>query len=70
MDKRTKRNLLLFFRRFRRNYEFFLQSYKGKTPSLYLDQFKRDNIKLAQVLFGDEGVKHFTHFIKRTELNT
>lgn len=64
MDRRTRLNLQLFLRRFRRNYEYFLQTYSGTNAGLFLDQFKKDNIKLAQTLFGDEGERLLKNFMK------
>lgn len=69
MDRRTKINLRLFLRRFNRNYDYFLKTYNGKNVGIYLDQFVRDNLKLAETLFGNEGAREFKAYLKnmRTE---
>jgi hypothetical protein len=65
MDKRTRRKFLIFIRRFRKNYQYFLSTYSGKNASLFLDQFVCDNAKLAQYLFGDEGERLIKSYGKR-----
>jgi hypothetical protein len=65
MDKRTRRKFLVFIRRFRKNYQYFLNTYSGKNPNLFLDQFVCDNAKLAQYLFGDEGERLIKSYGKR-----
>jgi hypothetical protein len=65
MDKRTRRKFLVFIRRFRKNYQYFLSTYSGKNCNLFLDQFVNDNAKLAQYLFGDEGEKVIKSYGKR-----
>lgn len=37
---------------------------------MYLDQFERDNLKLAQVLFGREGVRMMKENINSLHLST
>ncbi len=64
MDKRSKVYFRLFLMRFRKNYQYFLSHYNGKNLNLYREQFTHDNMKLAQVLFGDEGVKKFKNYVK------
>ncbi|GAL84598.1 hypothetical protein MYP_1826 [Sporocytophaga myxococcoides] len=70
MDRRTRINLKLFIRRFKKNYEYYTNLYSGKNCQMYLDQFERDNLKLAQVLFGREGVRMMKEYIKSLHLST
>ncbi|MBO9698783.1 MAG: hypothetical protein J7604_01170 [Sporocytophaga sp.] len=70
MDRRTTINLKLFIRRFKRNYEYYTNLYSGKNCQMYLDQFERDNLKLAQVLFGREGVRMMKENINSLHLST
>jgi hypothetical protein len=65
MDNRTKRKFLVFIRRFRKNYQYFLGTYSGKNAKLFLDQFVSDNAKMAQYLFGDEGERIIRSYGKR-----
>ena len=65
MDRRTKINFLLFCRRFRKNYDYFLNSYNGKNIQLYMDQLINDNRKLAETLFGNKGEQMFREFIDK-----
>lgn len=55
---------MLFLRRFRRNYYYFLRTYSGKNVGIYIDQFVRDNLKLAETLFGNEGARLFKDYVK------
>ncbi len=65
MDLLTYKKLLIYLRRFRKNYNYFLSTYSGKNLSLYLDQFVRDQIKMAQFNFGDEGAKRVKEYADR-----
>ena len=65
MDKRTKKYFRLFLMRFRKNYQYFLKNYSGKNIALYRDNFINDNLKLAQLLYGDEGMKQLKDYSKK-----
>lgn len=65
MDKRTKKNLLLFFRRFRSSYREIAKSYNGTNAHFYLENFIQDNLKVAHQLFGQEGEKMMKDFVKK-----
>lgn len=63
MDKRTKVYFRLFLMRFRKNYYYFLNNYRGRNIQLYREQLVQDNLKLAQALFGDEGMREMKKYV-------
>jgi len=42
-----------------------MKTYSGKNVSIYIDQFVRDNMKLAETLFGNEGARMFKDYLKK-----
>lgn len=69
MDKHSYKNILLYLVNFQNNYRYFSITYSGKYLPLYLDQFVHDQLKMAQIVYGDQGAKMVKELADRLASN-
>lgn len=50
----SRKNFPAFLLRFQENYLYFASAYTGTHPTLFLDQFIKDQVNMAQCVYGDQ----------------